>query len=340
MNNTIEYYLNKKSNNFNLIRLLAAIAVIYGHTSAITGHGPIDLFLQYVGFKFIGGVAVDVFFVISGFFITSSFINAKNYKYFLASRILRIYPALIVCILLTVFIVGPLFTESTEYFTNKQTWEYLYLNSSAYSTVYHLPGVFTNLFDRGVNGSLWSIAVEVKLYIIVFIFGFFRILKNKYLFNSLFFIIIIISYFNPTFFEFILKYENHRHVALMFLIGSFIYMNKESLILNPYILLFLCFFSVTQHGTDNFVYAYMLLLPYLVFYIGFSNEIKLFNKIGDYSYGVYLYGWLVQQIVIYFLPLSSNTNHAIISIFFSLSIGIFSWHLIEQRLLKLKERFK
>jgi len=339
MNNTIEYLLNKKSNNFNLIRLLAAISVIYGHTSAITGHGPADLFLQYVGFKFIGGVAVDIFFVISGFFITSSFVNAKNYKYFLVSRILRIYPALIVCILLTVFIVGPLLTESTEYFTNKQTWEYLYLNSSAYSTVYHLPGVFTNLFDKGVNGSLWSIAVEVKLYIIVFIFGLFSILKNKYFFNSLFFVIIVISYFKPTFFEYILQFENHRHVALMFLIGSFIYINKEMLILNPFILLFLCFFAATQHGTDNFVYAYMVLLPYMVFYIGFSKEIKVFNKIGDYSYGVYLYGWVVQQIVIYFSPALSNLNHAIISIIFSLFMAMISWHLIESRLLKLKERF-
>jgi len=66
---TIEKCL-ERGNNFNLIRLIAALFVIYGHTAAVTGNGPNDIYLQYVGNKFIGGLAVDIFFIISGFFIS------------------------------------------------------------------------------------------------------------------------------------------------------------------------------------------------------------------------------------------------------------------------------
>lgn len=71
--NNIGYFLQNRNNNFNLIRLLASIAVIYGHTTAITGHGPADIFLQYVGFKFIGGVAVDVFLLLVVFLLHQVF---------------------------------------------------------------------------------------------------------------------------------------------------------------------------------------------------------------------------------------------------------------------------
>ena len=86
----------KNENNFNFLRLFAALMVIYGHTSAVTGNGPQDIFLQYIGFKFIGGIAVDVFFLISGFLITASAIHSKSLKYYIVSRIFRIYPALII----------------------------------------------------------------------------------------------------------------------------------------------------------------------------------------------------------------------------------------------------
>lgn len=336
---SVEYLIKNRGNNFNLIRLVAAVAVIYGHTFAITGHGPIDIFLQYVGFKFIGGVAVDVFFIISGFFITSSFLNSKNIKYFCISRVLRIYPALIVCIFLTVFILGPIFTNDNNYFTNVGTWRYLMVNASGIDTLYDLPGVFDKLVIKGVNGSLWSIAVEIKSYIIILLLGIITILIRKELFNFLFFLLCIISYFEPSIFESIFKYENHRHVVFMFIIGSFIYINKDKFILNPYILLFLLFFAATQHGTENFKFAYMILLPYVVFYIAFLPEFKLFNKLGDYSYGCYLYGWIIQQIVFSINPLISNYEHVIYSVLLSVLMGILSWHLIEKHTLKLKKRF-
>lgn len=126
-------------NNLNLIRLLAALSVIYGHASAVTGQGPADIFLQLVGFKFIGGVAVDIF-VISGFLITASAMGRHGLKYYVASRLLRIYPALIVCVVFTVLVIGPLFSVADDYFKAGQTWRYFWVNASIYNTEYFLPG--------------------------------------------------------------------------------------------------------------------------------------------------------------------------------------------------------
>ena len=85
-NDTLGAVFDARNNSMNIMRLLAALAGIYGHASAVTGRGPGDLFLQFVGYKFIGGVAVDVFFVLSGFLITASAMSGKGIRYFVVSR--------------------------------------------------------------------------------------------------------------------------------------------------------------------------------------------------------------------------------------------------------------
>jgi peptidoglycan/LPS O-acetylase OafA/YrhL len=128
-----------RNNSMNIMRLLTALAVIYGHASAVTGRGPGDIFLQYVGYKFIGGVAVDVFFVLSGFLITASVMSGNGIRYFIASRVLRIYPALIVCCVLSVFLLGSLLTISDQYWQSMDTWRYL-LGNLLPTNKYFLPG--------------------------------------------------------------------------------------------------------------------------------------------------------------------------------------------------------
>ncbi|WP_057380457.1 acyltransferase family protein [Pseudomonas aeruginosa] len=187
-NDTLGAVFDARNNSMNIMRLLAALAVIYGHASAVTGRGPGDLFLQFVGYKFIGGVAVDVFFVLSGFLITASAMSGKGIRYFVVSRVLRIYPALIICVVLSVFLLGPLLTVSHEYWVSTATWRYLFGNATAYRTEYFLPGVFSGLHDPAVNGSLWSLLVEVRLYLMVGIGFMVGVFSSKRVFNTLFFL--------------------------------------------------------------------------------------------------------------------------------------------------------
>lgn len=333
-------FFREKGNNLNLIRLLAAFAVIYGHASAITGRGPNDIFLELVGYKFIGGVAVDVFFVISGYLITQSAMSNNGLVYYSVSRVLRIYPALIVCIFLSVFVLGVVFTSDPEYVQSAQTWNYLWANSSAYSTEYFLPGVFVDLHSKAVNGSLWSLAVEVRLYLIILILAVLGVFKSRALFNSMFFFSIVIGYLRPEFWKFLFAYENHIHVAMMFVIGSFFYINRSNIYINAGILLFLMFFAASQHGTPSFGVAYAILLPYLVFYVAFAPGAQWFNQFGDYSYGVYLYGWISQQLVIMLVPESSNLFLTLLSSLLAFFLAVCSWHFIEKPAINWRKYFK
>ncbi|MDO9148513.1 MAG: acyltransferase [Hydrogenophaga sp.] len=301
--NSLENLFKNKANNLNLIRLLSAFAVIYGHASAVTGKGPSDIFLQLVGYKFIGGVAVDVFFVISGFLITASAVSGNGIKYYFASRILRIYPALIICVAISTFILGPAMTSATNYWTDSRTWDYFLWNSSAIKTEYFLPSVFGSLHDRAVNGSLWSIAVEVRLYIVIVILAIFNLISHRTAFNILFFSALTLSYLLPEFALVISPYENHRHVAMMFFFGAFAWVNRQDIQVSPVILLALLMFSASQHGTPGFGFSYSLLLAYSIFYLAFLPGLAWFNKVGDFSYGVYLYGWISQQITVYFFQI-------------------------------------
>ncbi|HOU65868.1 MAG TPA: acyltransferase family protein, partial [Thermomonas sp.] len=151
-------------NNFNLIRLFAAWLVIYGHAWAITGSAGGDLVTRLTRFKFAGGVAVDVFFFISGFLIAASLARNTARRY-LASRALRILPALVVCVALSVFVLGPLLTKAADYWRQPMTWDYLWSNSTLWASRYALPGVFGSLPQQAVNGSLWTLPIEARLYL-------------------------------------------------------------------------------------------------------------------------------------------------------------------------------
>ncbi len=340
MSGSLEEYFNKRSNNFNLMRLLAAFSVIYGHASAVTGRGPSDIFLQLVGYKFIGGVAVDVFFVISGFLITASALGRHGLLYYLMSRFLRIYPALIVCVVLSVFVLGFALTDSSSYWSNQQVWFYLWRNATAFSTEYFLPGVFANAHEKAINGSLWSLTVEVRLYLIVLIFAVTGILKNRTLFNLLFFLVLLTGYFFPEQWLPLFHFPNHLHVAMMFMMGSFSWINRASIPLNPSLLCGLFFFAASQHNTPGFGATYALLLPYLVFCFAFVPGIAWFNRISDYSYGVYLYGWIAQQLVLYLNPEMTNALNTFYGCALALVLAMASWHWIERPALSLKDRFK
>lgn len=329
-----------RNNSMNIMRLLTALAVIYGHASAVTGRGPGDIFLQYVGYKFIGGVAVDVFFVLSGFLITASVMSGKGIRYFIASRMLRIYPALIVCCVLSVFLLGSLLTISDQYWQSMDTWRYLLGNATAYRTEYFLPGVFSELHDHAINGSLWSLQIEVRLYLMIGIGFLIGVFSSKRVFNALFFTVIILGYFAPDIFSRLFEPENHRHVAMMFMIGSFAWVNRESIPMRPDVMFALLVFAASLHGTSKFGFAYALLLPYLVFYIAIGKWGLWFNRWGDYSYGTYLYGWPCQQLVLMSFPDIGNIENTILSGVLAVFLAFLSWHLVEKSSLQLKERFR
>ena len=100
----------ERNNNFNLLRFLAATAVIFSHSYALTGHGMEEPLLQWsAGATYFGVLGVTVFFIISGFLVSKS-VERKMVGAFAAARALRIFPALIAATLFSVLLAGALST--------------------------------------------------------------------------------------------------------------------------------------------------------------------------------------------------------------------------------------
>ena len=141
----LDQCIGTRKNNLDVIRFLAATFVLFSHAYPITtGNNASEPFAIWSkGQMTFGELAVSIFFIISGFLITQSFDRSKDPIYYFKARVLRIFPALIFCVLLSILIVGPIFTEFTikDYFKDPNTIEYL-RTITLYFIQYDLPGVF------------------------------------------------------------------------------------------------------------------------------------------------------------------------------------------------------
>ena len=328
-----------KNNNLTFIRLVAALSVIYGHTSAIVYGAPADWVAVTTGYAFLGGVAVDLFFLISGFLVTASILNGgvKNY---VVSRIFRIYPALWVNLILVTFVLGSMVTtlSVSEYIIHEDVWTYFNGLAFTYKGGFFLPGVFTQNHNQAVNGSIWSVLIEVWLYIVVAFFYIFRIMRSRAIFNTVFFISIVMLWNYKSYLSASLGATN-LHVCLMFYMGSFLYINRDSVPVSPYFMLIALFLAGITLGTEKFAYGYFLLLITFFCTVSFLKQFSWMDKWGDYSYGVYLYGFPAQQLTAWAFPDFSGTQNCLTASAISLVFGVASWHLVEKRALRLKKVF-
>jgi hypothetical protein len=181
------------------------------------------------------------------------------------------------------------------------------------------------LHDHAINGSLWSLQIEVRLYLMIGIGFLIGVFSSKRVFNALFFTVIILGYFAPDMFSRLFEPENHRHVAMMFMIGSFAWVNRESIPMRPDVMFALLVFAASLHGTSKFGFAYALLLPYLVFYIAIGKWGLWFNRWGDYSYGTYLAGLPATDAMSF--PDIGNVGNTIFHVL-AVFLAFLSWHLV------------
>ena len=167
---------SQHSNNFDAIRIAAALAVLVSHHYALTAQAE----PSFLGLHTWGGTAVIVFFVISGYLVTSSWYNDPSALRFAQRRILRIWPALAVVVVLTAYGLGAWVTSLPlmEYWKHRATLDYL-LNIKL-NVHYVLPGVFeSNPYPRGVNGSLWTIPLEVRCYVVMALAGLLGLMRYR-----------------------------------------------------------------------------------------------------------------------------------------------------------------
>jgi peptidoglycan/LPS O-acetylase OafA/YrhL len=342
MHASINDCLLRKRNNFDFIRLVASIAVIFAHAFPLTGSGE-DPLAKLSNYHFgLGGLAVTTFFVISGFLITRSFERTKTLKDYFTARALRIYPALFVVIVLSALILGPIFTTHSwsAYFSDIKTYKY-FTNIFALRIQNSLPGVFhSNNFPDFINGSLWSLPVEMLCYVLVAVVG--LIVKGRLKFGlSLGVFVSVYLYFHP---EMVNKPQYYQNIFYFFSGGCF-YMLRHKIRMN-YItagLMLLIFIgSIKIPGIILNMVVSGISFTYLVLFIGFikNSPVEHVTKYGDFSYGLYIWAFPVQQILsLKFSDWNAYENFAV-STMITFLLAVLSWHLIEKRALSYKSTFQ
>lgn len=335
-------YDGNRENNFTTIRLFFAWAVLYGHSYAIQGEGGVrdPLNLIFKGSVWIGALSVDGFFAISGFLVTASILNRNLLDYTL-SRILRIYPALIVCVLISVFVLGPFLTHLafSEYFGSERVYKYL-RNALAFEKMqWTLPGVFEENRRNAFNGSLWSLTVEVRCYLLLALAYMFGLLRNRVIAN--FTIAALIFLAQDYFKHFPLigtGNKNWFRTTEFFLIGVAFYINRKDIPLDWKLGVLAFILAISSFGEEWFKWVFPISFIYLIFCVAYGvKQLPTDRLLGDISYGLYIYAWPVQQCVNLLFPHLSPIGNTIISTGLTGLIGWMSWNYIEKPTLKYKK---
>lgn len=345
-------------NNFNLIRLLAAMQVVVFH--GIEHLQIKSEWLNFLGVKFLKYFpGVPIFFFISGFLIYWSFErNTNNIGQYFKNRLLRIYPALWVCLIITIFLLL-LFSDNTIALLKDKGF-YSWVVGQLTFFQFYTPNSLRFWGVGTPNGSLWTIIIELQFYFLIPIIYFLR-KKNKLTFYALL-LISIFSNILVFMFDseslliklwsvFIAPYLYYFMFGILF----YIYWNKVKLLVENKFLIWFLIYILWSYVLNTYfkieTYSYWIdspinllsdiLLLFVVFSAATSNK-KLSNLIlkeHDVSYGIYIYHMIVINVFAH-LGLVNNIYYLALVFLITTLLGWLSWVLIEKNALKLKNKIR
>jgi peptidoglycan/LPS O-acetylase OafA/YrhL len=326
--------------NFLLLRLLAASLVIYGHGPAISGDGSLPDLFAWAGWgMYSGDIAVHAFFAISGFMIAGSYLRRQHLPSFLWARCLRIYPAYAFCLLASAYVLGALYTTLplADYLRDHQVAHYVQKNLElGRGLAFRLPGVFTGSPMEGVvNGSIWTLPAEVRMYLWVALAGVTGILGRRYLASALVVALFAWGIARPNAIPLVPKPEFVR-LAGYFALGVFCRVNRQWVYVGWPVALATCALAWIAKGSPLYPFAMGLALMSFVFAFAYDTRWYGYNCFGDYSYGLYLWGFPMQQVVARELPGAPALANSLVAWVLALVVAAFSWHAIEKPALALR----
>ena len=343
-------YAVGRDNNFTLLRFSAAMTVLFAHSVAVLGLPPDrEFFHQRIGFS-LGEMGLDMLFVTSGFLVTASLVGRQNLIAYLWARILRVYPGMWVMLVLTVFVLAPALTTLPrgEYYASPLTWEYFRKCATLIGGVrYSLPGVFETVpLKRQFNGSLWTMPVEVRMYLYLAAIWVALAVAPAARIKAMRFVLPISA---AVLLAIVLRarltgiaFNGANIRVFMFLYGSSLFLWREKIPVGPWLMAaILAALLLASFDKTLFFVVYAVCLAPLVLHLVYvpGGRIRAFNDWGDYSYGVYIYAFPVQQTLALLFPAMSLAAMMASSAVVSVAIAVVSWKLIEERALGLKSDF-
>jgi peptidoglycan/LPS O-acetylase OafA/YrhL len=335
-----------RNKQFDLIRFFSAVMVVLSHSfDLLDKRGAEPLYWFTKGRFIFSDIGIYTFFIISGYLISQSLNSTHSLVAFYWKRFLRIFPALVVVVLLTVFIVGPVITVVVlpEYFSSRYTWLYL-LNASLIQMHVLLPGVFQNNPVKYVNGSLWTLQYEVLMYLVISIQKGFILVKQPKLFSVILLLFFLALWFLGV--EYViplvrLSLDKIGLFGALFALGMVVNNCGINQYINKLNWIFILLVAVTMLMLLPKSLFIFIALPLMIFKLSGGNEgiINKLTGLGDVSYGLYISAFLIQQIVInYFSQLVLVVF--LVPIIIGWCFGLASWKFIEQPALRMKKKFR
>jgi peptidoglycan/LPS O-acetylase OafA/YrhL len=326
------------SNNFTLLRHIAAFLVLYSHCATVYGTEEVIYSLTNSKVE-LSVLGVKIFFIISGYLVTKSLVQSKGRLVFARKRILRLWPALFEVTFILAFIAGPLLSELslTAYFSNSQTWLF-FVRNILFLPVFHLPGVFNN---DAINSPFWTLFFEVGCYCALFLLGKHFVLKNRSTLLVLLLLLTVWKYAVPSLHiwptpVYPYLYGISDMMFLFYAAGvAFLFINEKLLYLAGIAIFLLSLLPFVPLKVTSLMQDAGLLL--FVIEWGRSKPVLKWPA-WDISYGTYLFAFPVEMFVVH--QYVANTYGAPMVLFFTLVLTIplafASWYFIEKPALRFK----
>jgi peptidoglycan/LPS O-acetylase OafA/YrhL len=338
MANTIAGAFKGRDNNFNLIRFLAASAVLVDHSFALVpgelaAASPVDL----RPFE-IGRWAVDVFFIISGFLVTRSVMTQPTLVDYGVARVLRLFPALVVVCFALAFILGPIvaLVSPLTYFSDPKPWLYVPVTASLVTHSMTLPGVFDTVPEAGiVNSPLWTLRYEAFCYLLLALFaavGLFWSRARAGLMLAAMLAVYAAVTFATDWREQSSAIDSTLRFLLDFFLGGALFIFAGRIRLGLGVAVGLAVVALLAYATPAFEAAARIALAYGVIWFALvpGGAIRAFNRAGDYSYGIYIICFPIQQSLVALDPALTPASLFAVSFPAVLALAMLSWHFIEQ----------
>jgi peptidoglycan/LPS O-acetylase OafA/YrhL len=326
--------------NFLPLRHFAALMVIYGHSYHLSAWHPrrmdwIEALMP--GFS-AGSWAVYVFFAISGFLVTASLLRKPGVGRYLGHRVRRVYPAYLACVLLCVLALGPAFTTLPlrDYFAaDSQTWQYLLGNLNPITLAWKLPGVFArNPVPDTINGSLWSLGLEVRWYAYLGVLALLGVVARRCLFS-----VVALAFLGFAAWEGLQGKPDplgYRALSMVFMAGALAAQWREHVRVSHLGMAAFVLACVASVGTRAFFPLAVAATSYASYWVAYALPALPWPRRIDYSYGLFLYGFPVQQALLAGWPRLEPLSLFALAVPLALACAALSWHLLEEPLARLR----
>ena len=346
---TLEEAFDPKRNSLTFMRLVLASMVIYSHSFALGRFGHDWLYRHGSNDNF-GSLAVAVFFTVSGFLVTRSYSESGSLFRYAVHRVFRIMPGYWLCLAVTAFLFSPVL-YMVQHGSLNGFWDpgpqnplrYVLINSWLHIQQGDVASIGANLVGSGWNISIWTLAHEFRCYILVGLLGWAGMLiwhRAGALFALILLVVLrllaIVQPDSGAMLHSSLASFWPVRLALNFMIGVVLYLYRDRIFLDRRMAILAIFAAALVSRSQAWWLVSPFATAYLAFYLGVSPRFAIWDKLGDYSYGVYLYGSVVQQTLVFF-GLHAYGVYPLIALALLgvIPLAFLSYHLVERPAMRL-----